>query len=44
MGSGTVSCKVAFLQAMKGEMAVKKTSRDPALTLRDILIKMRTFG
>ena len=35
------SFKQGFLQALGGEIAIKKTNRDPALILRDILIKMK---
>lgn len=38
-GSGLLSFKKGFLQALRAEMAVKKTARDPAFMLRHILIK-----
>lgn len=39
MGPNTLSFKKGFLQSLKAEMSIKKTSRNSALTLRDILIK-----
>jgi hypothetical protein len=38
MGPGEVT-KKAFLEALRGEISVKKTTRDAAFALRDILIK-----
>jgi hypothetical protein len=42
MGSGQLSPKSGFLQALRGEIAVKKSTQDPALTIRNILIKAHT--
>lgn len=36
------SFKKGFLQALRGEMAIKKTNQDPTLILRDILIKIHS--
>lgn len=41
MGSKSLFLKKGFLQALKGEMSVKKTNQDPAYTVRDVLIKMQ---
>lgn len=41
MGSKSSSLKRGFLQALRGEMSVKRTNQDPAYTVRDILIKMQ---
>jgi hypothetical protein len=41
MRPGSFPSKAGFLHALHGEMAVKKTSQDPAFTLRNILIKAR---
>jgi hypothetical protein len=42
IGSGPVSFKKGFLQSLRAEMSIKKSSRNSALTLRDILIKMHS--
>ena len=41
MGPGETA-KAAFLQALRAEISVKKTTEDAAFTLRDILIKTHT--
>ena len=41
-GSGASRFKRGFLQALRGEICMKKTSQDPAFTLRDVLIKLHT--
>jgi len=40
--AGSGALRSQFLQALRGEMAIKKTAQDPALTLRHILIKAQT--
>jgi hypothetical protein len=42
MGAGPSPFKRAFLQTLRAEISVKKTSQDPALILRDILLKAYT--
>jgi len=42
MGSSAPSFKRNFLKTLQGEIAVKKTPRDPTFTLWDILIKTHT--
>ena len=39
--SGLLSFKKGFLQALRGEIAVKKTAQDPAFMLRHIFLKTR---
>lgn len=41
MGSSSFVLKKTFLQSLKGEMVVKKTSQDIAQTVRNVLIKMQ---
>ena len=41
MGSRSLFLKKAFLQALMGEMSVKRTNQDPTHTVRDVLIKMQ---
>jgi|GEM_PF-2338857 len=41
MGSSSFTLKKTFLQALKGEIVVKKTSQDIAQTIRNVLIKMQ---
>lgn len=42
MGSNSINLKKGFLQGLKAEMLIKKTNRDTAQIVRDILIKMQT--
>lgn len=39
MGSTSLNLKKGFLQALKGEMTLKKTNQDSAQILRNILVK-----
>jgi hypothetical protein len=41
MGSSSSSLKKGFLQALKGEITLKKSNQDTAQIVRDILIKMQ---
>jgi hypothetical protein len=41
MGSSSLSLKKGFVQALKGEITLKKTNQDTAQIVRDILIKMQ---
>lgn len=43
MVPGIVPFKRGFLQALRGEMTIKKTSQDPTYTIRNILIKMHAL-
>lgn len=39
---GIVPFKRGYMQALRGEILVKKSSQDPAATIRNILIKIHT--
>jgi hypothetical protein len=41
MGSSSLFLKKSFLQALKGEITLKKTNQDTALIVRDIMIKVQ---
>ena len=41
MGSSSLFLKKSFLQALKGEMTLKKSNLDTAQIIRDILIKVQ---
>jgi hypothetical protein len=42
MVPGVVPFKRAFMQALLGEISVKKSSQDPCFTIRNILVKTHT--
>lgn len=42
MVPGVVPFKRGFMQALRGEISIKKSSQDPTLTIRNILVKIHT--